>query len=315
MKNQNLKIFSGSANPALAQNISNYIGVPLGKLNTTKFADGETNVKISENVRGAECFIIQSTSPSVNDNLMELLITLDAFKRASAKRIIAVIPYYCYARQDRKDQPRVPITAKLVANLLTVSGATRILTMDLHADQIQGFFDIPVDHLFAAPVFIDYFLENQGMKDYVVVAPDTGAVPRARALAKRINAQLAIVDKRRPQANISEVVNIIGDVEGRDLIIYDDIIDTGGTLVNAAKKLKEQGAKSISACCTHPLLSADAIKRIEKSVLEKVIISDTIPLKREAEKIDKFKVLTVANLLGEAILRIYKNDSVSSLFV
>lgn len=311
----NLKIFSGSSNLELAEKIGRKLKITLGEIQTDRFSDGEIRVKICENIRGSDVFVVQSTSPLVNDSLMELLIMIDAFKRASADRITAVIPYFCYARQDRKDQPRVPITAKLVANLLTVAGAERVLTMDLHADQIQGFFDIPVDHLYAAPVFIDYLKNLTEDRDFVVVAPDTGAVPRARALSKRIRAGLAIVDKRRPHANISEVVNVIGEVEGRDLIIYDDIIDTAGTLCNAAMKLKELGAKSIWACCTHAIFSQGAPDKIRDSVIEKVLISDSIPLKKNGKSLDKITVLSVADLLGEAINRIHRNDSVSSLFV
>jgi len=315
MINSNLKLFSGSSNPKLADKISNYLKVPLGNIQTGCFADGEISVKICENIRGADVFILQSTSNNVNDNLMELLIMIDAFKRSSAARITPVIPYFGYARQDRKDQPRVPITAKLVADLLTVAGASRILTMDLHADQIQGFFNIPVDHLFAAPVFIEY-LENTGKeKDYVVVSPDTGSVPRARGLAKRLNAGLAIVDKRRPKPNVSEVVNIIGEVKDKDLIIFDDIIDTAGTIVNAAVRLLEEGAKSIQVCCTHGILSRNATEKLEHSAIEKVILTDTIPLPKTAEESGKYTVLSVNKLLGEAIKRIHNNDSVSSLFV
>ncbi|MCK4666451.1 ribose-phosphate pyrophosphokinase [Candidatus Dependentiae bacterium] len=315
MEKTNIKIFSGSASIGLAEKISTYLHLPLGKIQTGKFADGEISIKICENVRGTDVYIIQSTSHDVNYNLMELLIMIDAFKRASATRITAVIPYFGYARQDRKDRPRVPITAKLVANLLTIAGASRILTMDLHADQIQGFFDIPVDHLFAAPIFIEYLERNSDGKDYVIVSPDTGSVPRARGLAKRLNAGLAIVDKRRPQPNISEVVNIIGEVSGKDLIIYDDIIDTGGTLVNAAEKLKEKGARSIWVCCTHAILSNNAEEKLKNSTIEKVIFSDTIALSNAAAKLEEMVILSVNELLGEAILRIHNNDSVSSLFV
>ncbi|MDD3626634.1 MAG: ribose-phosphate pyrophosphokinase, partial [bacterium] len=293
MTNSKIKLFSGSSNPKLAESISNVLQVPLGDIQKGCFADGEISVKICENVRGADVFIIQSTSQNVNNNLMELLIMIDAFKRASAARITPVIPYFGYARQDRKDQPRVPITAKLVADLLTVAGASRILTMDLHADQIQGFFNIPVDHLFAAPVFIDYLEANGKEKDYVIVSPDTGSVPRARGLAKRLNAGLAIVDKRRPKPNISEVVNIIGDVSDKDLIIYDDIVDTGGTIVNAATRLKEEGAKSIEVCCTHGILSMDAVERLNDSPIEAIVLTDTIPLPKTAENYKKYKVLSV----------------------
>lgn len=315
MEKTNIKIFSGSASIDLAEKISTYLHLPLGKIQTGKFADGEISVKICENVRGTDVYIIQSTSSDVNYNLMELLIMIDAFKRASATRITAVIPYFGYARQDRKDRPRVPITAKLVANLLTIAGASRILTMDLHADQIQGFFDIPVDHLFAAPIFIEYLERNSDGKDYVIVSPDTGSVPRARGLAKRLDAGLAIVDKRRPQPNISEVVNIIGEVAGKDLIIYDDIIDTAGTLVNAAEKLKENGARSIWVCCTHAILSNNADERLKNSAIEKVIFSDTIALSNTTANFKEMVILSVNELLGEAILRIHNNDSVSSLFV
>ncbi|MDI6703519.1 MAG: ribose-phosphate pyrophosphokinase [bacterium] len=312
--NNPLKLLSGNANKRLAEEISKYLGVPLCDAEISTFSDGETLVQINENMRGADVFVIQPTCPPVNQNLMELLIIIDALIRASAKRITAVIPYYGYARQDRKVQPRVPITAKLVANLITASGADRVLTMDLHAGQIQGFFDIPVDHLFAAPVIIDYF-KKKGLYGLVLVSPDAGGVERARAVAKRLDAGIAIIDKRREvyETNISRVMNVIGEVKGRDLIIFDDIIDTGGTIVQAAEVLKAKGAREIYACCIHPVLSSNAIQRIEKSVLSQLVVTDTIPITKEIG--NKISILSVAPLLGEAIKRIHQETSVSSLFV
>lgn len=307
-----MKIFSGNANLQVAKKIAMYLQMSLGEIEVSQFSDGETQIKIKENVRGEDVFVVQPTCPPVNQNLMELLIMIDAFKRASAKRITAVIPYFGYARQDRKDQPRVPITAKLVANLLIVAGASRILTMDLHAGQIQGFFDIPVDHLFAANVFVKYFLELD-LKDLVVVSPDAGGAERSRAYAKRLKAELAIVDKRRPGPNHSEVINIIGEVRNKNTIIVDDMVDTAGSLVKAAQALKEKGAKEIFAACTHPILSGEAVERIKQSEITKLVVTDTIPLNLEKQN-DKIEVLSVAELIGEAMRRIHNEESITSLF-
>jgi ribose-phosphate pyrophosphokinase len=278
-----------------------------------RFSDGEINVDIGENVRGADVFILQPTCPPVNDHLVELLILMDALKRSSANRVTAVIPYYGYARQDRKVLPRAPITAKLVADLLTAAGVSRVLTMDLHAGQIQGFFNIPVDHLYAAPLMLEYIKENWD-NDIVIVSPDAGGVERARAFAKRLNASLAIIDKRRGKANESKVMNIIGKVEGKSAIVLDDMVDTAGTLVQGAEALVESGAKRVLACATHPVLSGPAIRRLEKSGIEQLVVTNTIPLGNKAA-CKKIQVLSVAALLGEAIKRIHSNDSVSSLFV
>jgi ribose-phosphate pyrophosphokinase len=308
-----LILFSGNANRALSQEIADYLGVPLGEAEVSRFADGEILVQIFENVRGADVFVIQPTCRPVNENLMELLVIIDALKRASAWRITAVMPYYGYGRQDRKVQPRVPITAKLVADLLTAAGVHRVLTMDLHAGQIQGFFTTPVDHLFAAPVLLQYFRERM-LGDAVVVSPDAGGVERARAFAKRLNTSLAFIDKRRTGPNEAKVWHIVGEVEGRDVIIVDDMIDTGGTLTQAVPALLEKGAKRIFASCTHPVLSGQALERIEGSALEEVVITNTIPLP-EGRLSKKLTVLSVAPLLGEAISRIHKEESVSRLFV
>jgi ribose-phosphate pyrophosphokinase len=308
-----LILFSGNANRALSQEIADYLGVPLGEAEVSRFADGEILVHIFENVRGADVFVIQPTCRPVNENLMELLVIIDALKRASAWRITAVMPYYGYGRQDRKVQPRVPITAKLVADLLTAAGVHRVLTMDLHAGQIQGFFTTPVDHLFAAPVLLQYFRERM-LGDAVVVSPDAGGVERARAFAKRLNTSLAFIDKRRTGPNEAKVWHIVGEVEGRDVIIVDDMIDTGGTLTQAVPALLEKGAKRIFASCTHPVLSGQALERIEGSALEEVVITNTIPLP-EGRLSKKLTVLSVAPLLGEAISRIHKEESVSRLFV
>ena len=308
-----LKIFSGNANVDLARDICAYLSVPIGSAVVKRFSDGEINVDIGENVRGADVFILQPTCPPVNDHLMELLILMDALKRSSAKRVTAVIPYYGYARQDRKVLPRAPITAKLVADLLTAAGVSRILTMDLHAGQIQGYFNIPVDHLYAAPVMLDYIRANWGT-DIVFVSPDAGGVERARAFAKRLNATLAIIDKRRAAPNVSEVMNIIGDVEGKSAVLLDDMVDTAGTMVQSADALAKKGAKRVFACATHAVLSGPAIERLEKSVIGQLVVTNSIPL-REKAACGKIKVLSVAPLLGEAIKRIHFNDSVSSLFV
>jgi ribose-phosphate pyrophosphokinase len=311
-----IKLFTGNSNRGLAEAISGHVGVPLGGAEIGRFSDGEVQVEITENVRGGDVFVIQSICTPTNDNLMELLLMLDAFKRASAKRITAVIPYYGYARQDRKVSPRTPITAKLVADLLTAAGVTRVVAIDLHAGQIQGFFGMPFDHLYANRVVLDYLQPKFRETHPVLVSPDAGGVERARAYAKRLNADLAIIDKRRERdvANISEVMHIIGEVKGRDCIILDDMIDTAGTLCNAAKALANEGARRVFAAATHGVLSGDAVQRIKGSVLEEVVITDTIPLRPGAAETGKFKVLSVASLLGEAITRIHKGDSVTSLF-
>lgn len=309
-----MKIFSGNSNRALAEEICQYLKVPLGDAFLGRFSDGEIQFQILENVRGADVFVIQSTCPPVDSNLMELLIMLDAFRRASARRITAVIPYFGYARQDRKDKPRVPISAKLVADLLTTAGASRILAMDLHAGQIQGFFSIPVDHLFAAPVLVEYF-RKKAIPDLVVVSPDAGGVERARAYAKRLNAELAIIDKRRERANVAEVLHIIGEVQGRTALIVDDMIDTAGTLTEVAEALLNGGARQVYACCTHPVFSGPAIERIEKAPLVEVVVTNTIPLSPRGRSVSKITCLSVAPLLGEAIRSIHEETSVSRLFI
>ena len=307
-----IKIFSGNSNPELAQKIASQLGVELGDAVVTRFSDGEISVNINESVRGVDAFIIQSNCSPVNRHLMEMLIMIDAFKRASAGRITAVIPYYGYARQDRKAKARDPITAKLVANLLTAAGADRILTMDLHANQIQGYFDIPVDHLLGGRILMEHF-EKMNIEDLVVVSPDHGSVARARTFAQYLDSPIAIVDKRRPKDNVSEVMNIIGDVRDKNLIILDDMIDTAGTLCNAAEALKKFGAKNIYACCTHPVLSGPAIERIQNSELTEVIVLDTIPLPEE-KRIEKIKILSTAPLFASAIEKIFDCESVSVLF-
>lgn len=307
-------IFTGNANPVLAQEICDYLDMPLGRASVQTFSDGEVYVEIGENVRGADVYVIQPTCPPVNDNMMELLIMVDALRRASARRITAVLPYYGYARQDRKVAPRVPISAKLVADIITTAGARRVLAMDLHATQIQGFFSIPVDHLFAAPVLLDYLKERFTGKS-VMVSPDAGGVERTRALAKRFGAGLAIIDKRRNKPNESEVMYIVGDVKGKIAVILDDMVDTAGTLCKAAYALKEHGADEVHACVTHPVLSGPAISRIKDSVLKSLVVTNTIPLREEAQNVEKIKVLSVSALLGEAIRRIHDESSVSSLFV
>ncbi len=311
---EKLKLFSGNSNRPLAQEMCDSLGIPLGKATVKRFSDGEIFVEIEENVRGADVFVVQSTCCPGNDNLMELLIMMDALKRASAKRITAVLPYYGYARQDRKVAPRTPITAKLVADLITTAGADRILCMDLHAGQIQGFFNIPVDHLYATPVILDY-IKNNFDDDIVIVSPDAGGVERARAFAKRLNCSLAIIDKRRTAPNVAEVMNIIGDVIGKVAIMVDDMVDTAGTLTQGAKAVKDNGAKKIYAISTHPVLSGPAISRIEQSVMEELVVTNTIPLTKEGAACKKIKVLSVSSLLAEAIKRVYIGDSVSSLFV
>ncbi|MDO8643755.1 MAG: ribose-phosphate pyrophosphokinase [bacterium] len=315
MAYQELKIFAGSSNPPLVEKIEKEIGVSLGKIQIRRFSDGEVFVEIDENVRGMDVFVVQSTSHPANEHLMELLIVIDALKRASADRITAVIPYYGYARQDRKVQPRTPITSKLVADLLTAAGAHRILSMDLHASQIQGFFNIPFDHLYATPIFLDYLIQQKMTDNLVIVSPDAGGTERARAYAKRLKADLAVIDKRREAANQSEVMNIIGDVEGRNAIIVDDMVDTAGTLTQAAEAIRKKGALSISAVCTHPVLSGKALEKIGQSCLEKMIISDSIALSEQGKQVKKIVPLTIAGLLGKAILRIHTGESVSSLFV
>lgn len=311
--NSNLKIFSGNANQPLAQQICRYLKIPLGKINLSVFSDGELYCQILENVRGKDVFIIQPTCSPVNSNLMELLVMIDAFKRSSASRITSVIPYYGYGRQDRKDKPRVPISSKLVADLLTAAGTDRILAMDLHAGQIQGFFDIPVDHLFAAPVLIEY-LKNQNIPDLTLVSPDAGGVERTRAFARRLNAALAIMDKRRTKPNEAEILHVIGKVTGRNIIIIDDMIDTAGTLLNTARALRKKKAKRIFACATHGVLSGPAIERLKESPIEEIILTNTVPL-NGSKLLPNMTVLSVAELLGKAIQSIHKETSVSNLFV
>ena len=311
--NRRALVFSGRANQKLTEEICKYMDVPLGKTVIRDFSDKEIYVKIEENVRGGDVFVVQSTCFPGNTNLMELLIMIDALRRSSAKRITAVIPYYGYARQDRKNEPRVPITAKLVADLVVTAGADRVLTVDLHAGQIQGFFNIPVDHLFAINVLIDY-IKEQKLKDLIVISPDAGGVERARAYAKRLNSSLAIIDKRRDIPNEAKAMNIIGDVKGKIAFIVDDMIDTAGTLMEATDALLGAGAREVHACCSHPVLSGPAGERIASSPIKTVITTNTIPLNEELEKNSKIKVLSVASLLGEAILRIHQETSVSSLF-
>ena len=309
-----IKIFCGNANPALAEEICRELTCDPGRASTERFSDGEFNFQIEENVRGGDVFIVQPTCPPTDSHLMELLVMLDAFRRSSAERVTAVIPYYGYGRSDKKDRPRVPISAKMVANLLTTAGADRILTIDLHAAQIQGFFDIPVDHLYAAPVMIKYYLQSP-LPDLTVVAPDTGGAERARAYAKRLNAELALCDKRRERANVAEVMNVVGDVEGRSCLIVDDMCDTGGSLTKVAKALKEAGANRIHACFTHAVLSGRAAMHLEKSDIEKIVVTNTIPLNSKAAEMTNIKVLSIAPLLAKAIKSIHEETSVSSLFV
>jgi ribose-phosphate pyrophosphokinase len=309
-----LKIFSGRAHPALAQEICAYLGIPLGHLTLYNFSDGEDYCQIDENVRGADVFVVQPTCSPVNDHVMELLILLDAFRRSSASRITAVLPYFGYARQDKKDKPRVPIAAKLMADLLTAAGADRILTMDLHAAQIQGFFNIPVDHLFAAPVILDA-IRKLSLDDLVIVSPDVGGMTRARAIAKRLVASLAVIDKRRTGKNETEILNVVGDVNGRDALILDDIVDTAGTLVQAEAALREGGAKRTYAAAVHGVFSGPALERIEGSGLETLLVTNTIPVEPAVARCPRIRPLSVAPLLGEAIQRIHDGASVSSLFV
>ena len=314
MRFTQLKVFSGNANPVLSGKICGALGSTPGSVSVKTFSDGEIHLQVQENVRGADCFVVQPTSTPVDHNLMELLLMMDALKRASAARITAVLPYYGYARQDRKDRPRMPISARLVANLIQTSGADRVLALDLHAAQIQGFFDVPVDHLFAAPVMIEYF-DAIGRRDMTVVSPDAGGVERARAFAKRLNAPLAIIDKRRTDVNVAEVMHIIGDVEGRHCLIVDDLIDTAGTLVKAAEALLEKGAESVTACATHAVLSGEAVERIEASNILEVVVTNSIPLSEAASRCSRIKTLSVAPLLARAIQSIHEDGSVSTLFI
>lgn len=307
-----IKIFTGNANERFAKSICKELNIELGDSQVGRFSDGEISVHISDSVRGADVFVIQPTCPPINENLMELLILIDALKRASAGRINAVIPYYGYARQDRKTKAREPITAKLVADILTTAGADRVVSMDLHAGQIQGYFDIPVDHLTGVPILAEYF-RNLVDKETVVVSPDIGGVRRARNFASLLDLPIAIIEKRRPKANVSEVMNIIGDIKDKNVILVDDIVDTAGSLTKAAKVLKDFGAKKVYACCTHPVLSGPAIDRLKDSVIEKLVVTDTIPL-TEDKQIDKIEVVSVAPLFAEAIKRIYSNESISKLF-
>ena len=309
---KSIKVLNCNANKDLAKDIAFNLGIPVGDAQVSTFSNGEIGVSINESIRGADVFVVQSTSTPVNDNLMELLIMIDALKRASAGRINAVMPFYGYARQDRKSKSREPITAKLVANLIEAAGADRVITMDLHAPQIQGFFDIPVDHLYAAPLIVNYFI-NKKLDDIVVVSPDVGGVTRARSLATKLDAPLAIIDKRRPKPNVSEVMNIIGDIENKNCIIIDDMVDTAGTMVNAAKVMKDMGARDIYVACTHPVLSGPAFERIRDSVIKELIVTNTIPL-LAGKPVDKIKVLSVAPLFAEAIKRIYEGLSLSKLF-
>ncbi len=314
MSQENLMVFTGNANPALADGVALQLGIPLGKAVVSRFSDGEIVVEINENVRGKDVYVLQSTCAPTNDHLMEIMLMVDALKRSSAGRITAVLPYYGYSRQDRRPRSaRVAISAKVVANMLQEAGVDRVLIMDLHADQIQGFFDIPVDNIYASPILLSDLVEKH-YDDLLVVSPDVGGVVRARALAKRLNCDLAIIDKRRPKANVSEVMNIIGEVEGRNCVIMDDMVDTAGTLTKAAEVLKERGAKKVIAYCTHAVLSGPAIERIAHSPLDELVVTDTIPLNDEAKKCKKIRQLSCAALLAETIRRISKGDSVMSLF-
>ena len=314
MSSEGLMVFTGNANPKLAEAVVKHLGIPLGKALVGRFSDGEVQVEIQENVRGKHVFILQSTCAPTNDNLMELMVMVDALKRASARRITAAIPYFGYARQDRRPRSaRVAITAKVVANMLEVAGVERVLTMDLHADQIQGFFDIPVDNIYASPILLED-LRKKNYEDLLVVSPDVGGVVRARALAKQLGVDLAIIDKRRPKANVAEVMNIIGEVDGRNCVIMDDMIDTGGTLCKAAQVLKERGAKQVFSYCTHPVLSGGAAARIADSMLDEVVVTDTIPLRDDALKCGKIRQLSTAPLLAETFTRIVRGDSIMSLF-
>ncbi len=311
---EHAKIFSGNSNIPLTEAVCDYLKVEPGKIDIRRFSDGEISVEIAESVRGANVFLIQSTCPPVNEHLMELLIISDALKRASARGIIAVIPYYGYARQDRKAQPRSPISAKLAADLIATSGVQKIVTMDLHAGQIQGFFDVPVNHLFATPIIIDYLKKKYKGEEVVIVSPDAGGMERARIFANRIDAGLAMADKRRPRPNVAEISYVIGDVQGKRAVIIDDLVDTAGTATLAAKILLREGAKSVSLCCTHGVLSGPALERINESDFEEVIVTDTIPQSENMKKCKKIKLLSIANLLGESIKRINQGESISALF-
>ncbi|MCX7142355.1 MAG: ribose-phosphate pyrophosphokinase [Proteobacteria bacterium] len=314
MAYDHLMVFAGSANPQLAAAVAKRLNIPLGSANVGRFSDGEVMIELLEHVRGRDCFVLQSTCTPTNDNLMEIVIMIDALKRASAARVTAAIPYFGYARQDRRPRSaRVAISAKVVANMLEAVGVDRVLTMDLHADQIQGFFNVPVDNIYAAPILLGD-LWKHGYENLLVVSPDVGGVVRARALAKRLESDLAIIDKRRPKANVSEVMNIIGDVNGRTCVIMDDMVDTAGTLAKAAQALKDEGAVKVLAYCTHPILSGGAVERIEKSALDEVVVTDSIPLREDARNCRKIRVLSVVDLLAETILRISNEESVSSLF-
>jgi len=312
---EGISFFTGSAHRDLAQEIANYLDIPVADATVTKFSDGEIMVQIHENVRGSDVFILQPTCMPVNHHIMELLLMVDALKRASARRITAVIPYYGYARQDRKVQPRVPISAKLVADLITAAGTNRILTMDLHAAQIQGFFNIPVDNLYAAPVLLEYVRNKYDSKNLVIVSPDAGGVERARSFAKKLQCSIAIIDKRREVANVSQIMNVIGDIRKKNTIILDDMVDTGGTTIQAAEALKEKGAKKVIAACTHAVLSGNAVDKVNNSVLEELLVTNTIPLNSKKEQCRKLTVLSIASLIGEAIRRIHEESSISSLFV
>lgn len=312
---EGIKLFTGNAHRELAKDVANYLSISVGDATVTKFSDDEIMVRINENVRGTDVFVLQPTCMPVNHNIMELLLIVDALKRASARRITAVIPYYGYARQDRKVQPRVPISAKLVADLITAAGTSRVLTVDLHAAQIQGFFNIPVDNLYAAPVLLDYVRSNYTLEELVIVSPDAGGVERARDFAKRLQCSIAIIDKRRESINVSEVMNVIGEVEKKDTLILDDMIDTGGTTTQAAGALKEKGARRVVAACTHAVLSGSAVGKVNTSVIEELIVTDTMPFDSKKEQCKKLTVLSIASLLGEAIKRIYEESSISSLFV
>lgn len=308
-------IFTGNSNPSLAKSIGHYLNKPLGGAKVKTFSDGEIQIEIEENVRSKNVFVIQSTCCPVNDNLIELLLMIDAFKRSSAKKITAVLPYFGYSRQDKKVAPRVPISAKLVADIITVAGADKVITLDLHAGQIQGFFNIPVDNLYAAPVLLDYIKKNFTAKNLVIVSPDAGGVERARAFAKRIPCELAIIDKRRSAPNVAKAMAVIGDVRGKAAVILDDMVDTAGTLTEAAAAVKANGAEEVHACCAHPVLSGPAVQRINASELKSLVVTDTIPLNGSAAACEQIQVLSIAPLIGEAIIRSYRGDSVTSLFV
>lgn len=309
-----MKLFGGTSNQVLTEEVCKYLGIEPGKISAKTFSDGETQIEIHENIRGRDVFVLQSTCTPVNDNLMQLLIIMDALKRASARSLTAIIPYYGYGRQDRKVKPRVPISAKLVADLITTAGADRVVSVDLHAGQIQGYFNIPVDNLFAAPLLLKY-MRHHFTDDLVIVSPDAGGVERARAFAKRLSASLAIIDKRRDAPNIAEAMNIIGEVDGKTAIILDDMVDTAGTLTQGANALKKRGAETIYACCTHPVLSGPSIERLEDSPIDRLVVTNTIPLNEVSQKCTKIEVLSVAELIGEAIKRIFNSNSISTLFV